>query len=207
MSTYLLKSFVKPMALAAVCLWPLGAIAQTTEETTTAPDVTAPVQENYPTEPVQDAPPTDVVYEVHGDWQVRCAADDPKNCFLYQLGRDENNNPIAEFNLVQLRNDGQAVAGVTIVTPLGTNLRSGLKWSIDSAAPRTYPYSWCAQVGCFARFGLTNDQVGGMKRGAKGFLSLTAIQAPEAEVKLTISLTGFTAAYDTLTEVVNQKAE
>lgn len=174
----------------------------------TAPAVSEPVQQNYPTEPV--APinePTDVVYEIHGDWQVRCAADDPQNCFLYQLGKDDAGNPIAEFNLVQLQNEGQAVAGITIVTPLGTNLGRGLKWKIDSGKSRTYPYSWCAQVGCFARFGMTDDQVAGMKRGAKGYLTLSAIQNPDAEIDLSISLTGFTAAYDTLKEVVAQKAE
>ncbi len=188
----------------------LGLAQSTTDENATgenAPAVSAPVQENYPTEPVADKPPTDVVYEIHGDWQVRCAADDPKNCFLYQLGKDEAGNPIAEFNLVQLQNEGQAVAGITIVTPLGTNLGRGLKWNIDSGKSRTYPYSWCAQVGCFARFGMTGDQVAGMKRGATGFLTLSSIQKPDTEVVLSISLTGFTAAYDTLTEVVAQKAE
>lgn len=204
-----MKLTLKTLALAAMTVLPVSAAAQSTETTPEAPQpsVTEPVQQNYPTDPLQEQAPTDVVYEVHGDWQVRCAADDPKNCFLYQLGRDENNNPIAEFNLVQLRNEGKAVAGITIVTPLGTNLGAGLQWRIDSSQSRRYPYSWCAQVGCFARFGMTNEQISAMKRGAVGNLALAAIQNPDKEVKLTISLTGFTAAYDTLTEVVTQKSE
>lgn len=214
MSGIMMKSIFKGLVIAALFASNSASFAQTAEETTpapaaeetaTSPRVNEPVQENYPTEPVPDQPPTDVVFEVHGDWQVRCAADDAKNCFLYQLGRDENKNPIAEFNLVQLRNEGQAVAGITIVTPLGTNLGRGLKWRIDGGKARTYPYSWCAQVGCFARFGMTNDQIAGMKRGAQGLLALSAIQNPEKEVQLTISLTGFTAAYDTLTEVNAQQ--
>jgi len=200
--TLLIAGFFSASALATA-----QTTAQQTEDSGTAPAVTAPVQENYPTAPAPEQAPTDVVYEVHGDWQVRCAADDPKNCFLYQLGKDGSGNPIAEFNLVQLQNEGQAVAGITIVTPLGTNLGRGLKWQIDSGKSRTYPYSWCAQVGCFARFGMTDEQISGMKRGAKGFLSLSAIQNPDAEISLSISLTGFTAAYDTLKEVVAQKTE
>lgn len=206
-----MKFFFQTLIVAGFIGLPGLSVAQTATDDGTAdettPPVSAPVQENYPTEPVADVAPTDVVYEVHGDWQVRCAADDAQNCFLYQLGKDQAGNPIAEFNLVQLQNEGQAVAGVTIVTPLGTNLVRGLKWKIDSSKSRTYPYSWCAQVGCFARFGMTNDQIAGMKRGAKGFLTLSAIQNPDAEVALSISLTGFTAAYDTLKEVVAQKAE
>lgn len=189
--------------------FPTVTMAQNTAPTTTETPQEAPAQngttEGTPAPATQT--PTDVVYEVHGDWQVRCAAEDASNCFLYQLGQDDNGNPIAEFNLLPLKGQGEAVAGITIVTPLGTDLRNGLDWSVDSAEPRKYPFSWCVSIGCFVRFGVTDEQITSMKRGANGRVRLSAIQAPGVPVNVKISLSGFTAAYATLSEVVAQKEQ
>ena len=48
------------------------------------------------------------------------------------------------------------MAGVTVVTPLGTLLTAGVVVQVDTGEQRQYPFAWCSQVGCFARFGLAS---------------------------------------------------
>jgi invasion protein IalB len=139
----------------------------------------------------------EIVRDTFGDWQVRCAPEGD-NCFMYQLALDAQENPVAEFSLLKLPIEAEATAGVTVVTPLGTLLPAGLVMQIDNGERRQYPFSWCSQVGCFARFGLNDASINSMKRGKAGKVALVSVGAPEAPVTLDISLSGFTAAYDSL---------
>jgi invasion protein IalB len=139
----------------------------------------------------------EMVRDTFGAWEVRCTPDQ-KNCFMYQLASDAQNNPVAEVSLLKLPENGDAVAGVTMVTPLGTQLTTGIALQIDNGEGRQYPFNWCSQVGCFARFGLTQQTINAMKRGKSGKITLASVAAPETPLSLTLSLTGFTAAYDSL---------
>ena len=107
-------------------------------------------------------------------------------------------NPVAEVSILKLPEEAEADAGVTVVTPLGTLLPQGVVVQIDTGEQRQYPFAWCSQVGCFARFGLARPSIDAMKRGKAGKLTLHAVAAPEQPVTLALSLTGFTAAYDSL---------
>jgi invasion protein IalB len=152
-------------------------------------------------EPAVTAPPEPEVMEVvrstHGDWEVRCEPNGD-NCFLYQLALDANNSPVAEISIVKLPESGEAAAGVTVVTPLGTFLIPGLGMQIDSGQGRQYEFAFCSQVGCFARFGLTTESINAMKRGRAATLRVAAVQAPDTPIDLRVSLTGFTAGFDAL---------
>lgn len=134
-----------------------------------------------------------------GDWALRClnAGPDRKDpCQLYQLLRDDQNNAVAEFSLFPLEPGGQAAAGATIVVPLETLLTQQLTMSIDGGAARRYPFTFCNAGGCVARVGFTQEEVNLFKRGNNAVLRLVPAAAPEEEVLLTVSLTGFTAAMD-----------
>ena len=139
----------------------------------------------------------EVVKATFDDWQVRCApaGDD---CFMYQLALDQEKNPVAEVSIVKLPASSEAAAGVTVVSPLGTLLTTGVTLQMDGGEKRQYPFAWCSQVGCFARFGLAQASVDAMKRGSAGSLTLVSVNRPEAPVTLAISLKGFTAAFDSL---------
>ena len=63
---------------------------------------------------------------------------------------------------------------------------------------RQYPFAWCSQVGCFSRFGLTKPSIDGLKRGKAGKITLVSVGRPETPVVLALSLSGFTAAFDSL---------
>jgi invasion protein IalB len=132
-----------------------------------------------------------------GDWEVRCAPDG-KECFMYQLALDQQKNPVAEVSILKLPEAAEADAGVTVVTPLGTLLTAGVMLQVDGGERRQYPFAWCSQIGCFARFGLAKPSLDGMKRGKAGTITLVSVGAPQAPVTLALSLSGFTAAYDSL---------
>ncbi len=204
-------------ALAAVLATPLAAQEATTPapgapatEAPAAPAADAPAAP-APAAPAADAAAApaagaapaqkpevmEVVKDTFGDWQIRCAPDG-NECFMYQLALDAEKNPVAEVSILKLPEAADADAGVTIVTPLGTLLPQGVVIQVDGGEKRQYPFAWCSQVGCFARFGLTKPSVDGMKRGKGGKITLVSIGAPQTPVVLDLSLSGFTAAYDSL---------
>ena len=138
--------------------------------------------------------------EVYGDWQVRCvkteSGQDP--CQLYQLLSDGQGNSVAEFSIFNLPEGQQAMAGATVITPLETLLTAELRIQVDDGQVRRYPYSYCSQVGCFARVGFTAGEVDAFKAGNAGKVVIVPAAAPDQNVALTLSLTGFTAAWNAL---------
>ncbi|WP_371168722.1 invasion associated locus B family protein [Aliiroseovarius sp. 2305UL8-7] len=155
-------------------------------------------------EPVTDGrqPGQTYVEKVVGDWESKCIAlpegqgDDP--CQMYQLLKDETGNAVAEISMGRLPAGGQAVAGATVVVPLETLLTQQLTISVDGGQGRRYPFRFCAQPGCVANIGFTQAEVDNFKRGAKATVSIVPAAAPDQKVNLSMSLTGFTGAYDEL---------
>lgn len=139
----------------------------------------------------------EVVKATFDDWQVRCAPNGAE-CFLYQLALDQEKNPVAEFSVVKLPASSEAPAGVTVVSPLGTLLTTGVMLQVDGGEKRQYPFAWCSQVGCFSRFGLAQPSLDALKRGNAATLTLVSVNRPDAPVSLAVSLKGFTAAFDSL---------
>ena len=152
-------------------------------------------------EPEDNTPKQGETYvnEVLGDWSVRCIVvdgqDDP--CQMYQLLSDETGQPIAEFTLFRLPEGGQAAAGATVVVPLETSLQQQLSIRVDDEQGKRYPYSFCNTVGCYARIGLTAEDVAMYKAGGTATISLVPALAPDQlVVSVTMSLSGFTAAFE-----------
>jgi invasion protein IalB len=146
------------------------------------------------------------VREEHGDWEIRCLEapeGQPDPCQMYQRLSDQSGNPTADINVFDLPDGGEIAAGATILTPLQTLLTEQVTLSIDGGQPRRYPFSFCDEAGCYARLGLTADDVNRMRRGADGTVVVVPAQAPDQEARLTLSLTGFTAGYEAIT-VENQ---
>ncbi len=139
----------------------------------------------------------ETVRDTFGDWEVRCLPDGA-DCFMYQLALDPQQNPVAEVSLLKLPAGGEVEAGATIVTPLGTLLNDGVVIQIDGGERRSFPFNWCSQVGCFARFGLSEASLGSMKRGSKANITLVSVGAPDTPITVPLSLDGFTMAYESL---------
>jgi invasion protein IalB len=151
------------------------------------------------------APGQPYVAEKIGDWDLRCIKSDAETdpCQMYQLLVDANETPIAEVSLFRLPDGGRAEAGATVVVPLETALQQQLTIVVDSGSARRYPFAFCNRVGCYARIGLTSEDVSAFKRGNAATVSIVPMGAPDQKVEVKMSLTGFTAAFGKVS-VLNQ---
>ena len=138
-----------------------------------------------------------------GDWAFRClkaeeGSVDP--CQLYQLLADSSGNSVAEVSIFPLSGSGRAAAGATIVAPLETLLTQQLTLAVDGGAARRYPFTFCNTAGCVARIGFTTEEVAQFKRGNTATIIMVPAAAPDEQVELTVSLSGFTAGFDELAQ-------
>ncbi|PIV74758.1 MAG: invasion associated locus B family protein [Rhodobacteraceae bacterium CG17_big_fil_post_rev_8_21_14_2_50_65_11] len=139
--------------------------------------------------------------DTFSDWELRCIVapeGQPDPCQLFQLLTDGEGNAVAEFNVFDMPDDGQLVAGATIVTPLDTLLTGQMRLSVDDRQPRVYPFSFCRPNGCYVRLGLTGDEVQAFRAGTEATVRIVPLQAPDQTVPLTVSLSGFTAGFAAL---------
>lgn len=177
-------------------------LAQTTETEPTNPGDTLSLGEVESTETAIGQP-----YDKaqNGDWTMRCvkAAEGEDPCQMYQLMSDDQQVPIAEFSLFRLPENGQAKAGATIIVPLETSLAQQLTIQVDSNPAKRYPFSFCNTIGCYARIGLTQEDVDSFKRGAKATISIVPMVAPDQRVTVNLSLNGFTASFDSASIIEN----
>ncbi|EYD71660.1 invasion associated locus B family protein [Limimaricola hongkongensis] len=149
--------------------------------------------------PASERPGQPYVAETHGDWSLRCMRveeGETEPCQLYQLLEDGEGNAVAEVTVLPLSAQAQAAAGVTVTAPLGTLLTEALSISIDGGEAARYPFSFCNAAGCVSRFGLSEQQLSAFKRGRAGMLRIVPVAAPDQEVNLDMSLSGFTAGFD-----------
>ncbi len=193
-----------PLCAALALFVPQSVFAQTTTTTEEAKPATgeaAQIEEQLSLGADADADPElgkPYTKEVIGSWEMRCikteSNEDP--CQMYQLLDDGQGAPVAEISLFRLPAGGKAEAGATVVVPLETSLTNQLVISVDGGKARRYPYAFCNPVGCYARLGLTNADVAAFKRGKEAVITIIPALAPDQQVKLTLSLSGFTASYD-----------
>ena len=178
------------------------AVTETAEQ---AEPETTQLDDEFPVAEDSDEPKEGQLYvrEAHGSWEVRCvkaAGDEPEACRLYQLLQDQNGASVAEIDFQKLPEGGKAVAGVDFASPLGTLLTEQVVMRIDSGKAKKYQFGWCDQYGCFSRFGLTGEELANLKKGANAHITIVSVALPEEPINLTVSLTGFTAAWNALGE-------
>lgn len=176
------------LAIVAIACAPTLAVAQTTGVADALPTGQTPVGATY-------------VAETHGDWEIRCIRAEegqPEPCQLYQLMRDSQGGAVAEFNVFDIPDEGQLVAGATIVTPLETLLTPGIRLRVDEGNWSEYPFAFCQPIGCFARLGLTEEDLTALRRGARATVALVPLPAPDQLVQISASLSGFTAGFAAL---------
>jgi invasion protein IalB len=194
----------KSLFVAALILAALPSFAQETPATppetpAETPEVAADLDLGTPVEEAAPQPGQPYIREVFGDWSLRCLraeAGEAEPCELYQLLQDADGNPVAEISLFPLPPGGDVAAGATIVAPLETLLTEQLTLSVDGAATRRYQFSFCNRAGCIARVGFTAEEVAQFKAGNAAQLRIVPAIAPDEEVVLDISLSGFTAGFE-----------
>lgn len=145
-----------------------------------------------------ESAPREFAREAHGDWTIRCDTATPDACYMMQLGLDAANTPIVEVSLIRFPAGQDAAAGITIIAPLGTALPEGAIVQVDGGPRVLVPFDFCTQAGCIANLALTEADIGAYKRGGVATVRVAAAQAPDNPFTVTLSLAGFTAAYDAL---------
>ncbi len=219
-----MSNFLNGLTLAAMMMIGTAALAQetATDATDSTAESAAPATEAAEGaapaegtvdlnlgEEVADEPQLGQPYvrETLGDWQLECikveeGQDQP--CQMFQALSDANGNSVANVRFFRLPKGGKAIAGGLIAVPLETLLTAQLTIAIDGANAKRYPFSVCDQLGCYARIGLTQEDVNRFKRGAKASVTLVPFVAPDQKVSLDMSLSGFTAGFEKATVISNK---
>lgn len=208
MTINLSKSFATTLAfcLAATTGFAQDATAPATPAPATSEAPAAPAASDAPaaaapTQPAADGPGSSYIAKTMDDWSLQCfraeSGNDP--CQMYQLLKDTKGNSVADISMVALPPGGKAVAGATIMTPLETLLTANLQLTIDNQQPKVYPFTFCAPPGCFSRIGLTAEELAAFKKGNKVTMTIVPVATPNQPVQVTISLKGFTSAFDEVT--------
>lgn len=146
----------------------------------------------------------DPLRETHGDWSVRCVNDTA--CYMEQTLRNQEGAPVLAMRVQKLSgvatSDGRQVdASALIVAPLGVFLPEGLRLDVDGTVIGAEPFLECQPSGCISNPALTSEIVGRLKGGAVANFRMRLMRADQPSgvvVTAPISLTGFTAAFDSL---------
>ena len=134
-----------------------------------------------------------------GDWNVRCITGNPgeiDRCEIQQLIFLNENTPVADISIFKLPDGERAIAAANVMVPLETLLTKKFRFAFSKESVKEFPYSFCNQNGCLVRMGLLKEDIEAMKKGSSSELSITHISSPDASINLSLSLNGFTAAFD-----------
>ncbi len=149
------------------------------------------------------ARPQEITRNVHEDWQIKCTVGENQQCYMTQLILGANGAGLMEVTLIpaNIENDPDAILGATIVAPLNILLQRGVYLQADENEPNLQKFDWCAQIGCYARFGIKQSDVDEYSKANKLTAVIFGIQNPNQGMAINISLLGFTAAFKELMEI------
>lgn len=151
-------------------------------------------------------PGTPYLRETEGDWGIECLRPEEgqeESCQMFQALQDGNGNVVSNVRIFKLAAGGQAVAGALIAVPLETLLTAQLTIGVDGANPKRYPFTVCDRLGCYARIGLSAEDIAAFRRGAKATVGIVPFVAPDERLQLDMSLKGFTAGFGKATDMQN----
>lgn len=139
--------------------------------------------------------------ETHGDWTLACvAAEGVARCAITQTQVSmENRQRILAVELTAT--EGGNTAHGMLVLPFGLRLESGVRLTIDEAAPLApLRFSTCLPAGCLVPFAFDGQTTSALKAGTAISVTATADDSGQ-EVAFSISLSGFISALARLTEL------
>lgn len=154
----------------------------------------------------QPAEDPEYTKNTHGDWVIQClrVAEGPEPCEMAQLLRDDEGVPRGQVSIFKVPEGGQVAAGGTIIVPLGTILTEQISIQVDSGATKRYSFLVCTADGCISRVGFLPEDINAFKRGAVAKVSMVLANQNEQRVVANMSLSGFTAAFDEITNTAAQ---
>lgn len=164
---------------------------------------TAEAQAAAPANQQRAARPQEITRNVHEDWQIKCTVGENQQCYMTQLVLGANGSGLMEVTFIpaNIENEPDAIMGATIVAPLNILLQRGVYLQVDENDPDRKDFTWCAQIGCYSRFGVTQADVDAYSKANKLTAVIFGIQNPQQGMAINISLLGFTAAFKELMEI------
>ena len=118
----------------------------------------------------------------------------------FQLLLDQG-NPAVRVEIVTLPEGSPVPAVATFYSPLATLLSEQLTLSVDGGPKSKHMFNYCTQQFCVSQVPFAADAVAAFKRGNKAEATIVPLQAPDQQVNLLMSLSGFTAGFDRLSEL------
>lgn len=188
--------FVMTVAMAAILSTPLTAqVGSLSDGSLMEGSTTAPAQSGE----------EEFTREVIGDWALECSTTgpEPRPCRMHQVLKDAQGSAVAEVTMYRLPEGAPAAAGATFIVPLQTLLPQQLTLALDGVLANRIPYTYCTQIGCLARMGISAIEAEAYKNGQNVTVSLVPAIAPDQVVSVNMSLKGFKEAYDKATVVAN----
>ena len=195
---------------AGLLLWPLAAVADdTTTPAAPAPAAGAsqpaggtdaagaqvPAGQTPAAAPAAAAPAQVTVPEAVQAWAKFCDPD-PKDqhkvCIVRKLVFN-NASIVGSFVLRIDSKKGVPTLAIAAV-PTGVVLRPGLRWQIDGGKPQTLPFWRCTPQSCESEQLVKPDFINRLRKG--NTLKLVAKNVDNKDYVVSVSLSGFSAAYD-----------
>lgn len=141
------------------------------------------------------------VKATHGAWEVRCAAQKPDACGMIQMGKNGEGQPVLQVTIrktpgLKGPQDVPIDAFVEVVAPIGVLLPAGVGISIDGRDIGRGIFQVCNPQACLVSEPVQNDFIDQMKKGNNATMRI--VNASGQPTDISISLSGFTKAYNSL---------
>ena len=145
--------------------------------------------------------------EAYGDWTVSCVirpdaqGSSTKLCILAQEQVQTRDRTRQRVLHVELRPESDGAKG-TLVLPFGLDLSAGVKYRLDDGKPGTKQFfRTCLPVGCLVGVDFDAHIVEALKSGKVLKIISSADADGGQETVFSVSLTGFSNAYERVTEL------
>ncbi len=154
--------------------------------------------------------PETYIDEVFTDWSRECVrlpedreGNDP--CWITQTLTDDNGRPFGKFSVRRIAANGPAIAqaDVAVSMELVPYLPAGVTLGVDQGLSKEFQYLFCTPgTGCLTQPNLSQADIDAFKAGDTLNMGFTIVaRATElATISSPISLSGFTAAWDSVPE-------
>ncbi len=130
-----------------------------------------------------------------GPWQVFCDQDGGF-CATLQSVRDAAGHDVTA--MVVPDPPGEAVAGLSITTPAGTDIDRGLTLTIGQGQATVRSSMMCYETNCAAQIGLSRGDLADLRRGAPVSVLFFMKQEPHGSFRIPLQMGSFREAYDSL---------
>ena len=156
--------------------------------------------------PAGSAPPGQPEIKTIGDWAVRCyPMQSASPCDMFQQQNDaKSQQRILALSIAYIPHlDRHAIQ---ISVPLGVAVPPGVIIHTASFSSPSMPYRRCDRGGCYVEMLIDNSTIDQLSHGGDtAMVKITADDGKNYDLKL--SLNGFAAAHDSMTELARQKAK